>query len=91
MEEKHKPRKLTIKEKYSILGKLSDSQRQFVGLVIINSAKGKWTTYNDAKEFGVQSPDKRMSEVQLIDGIDLKMRHGKRVSDIGRTPMEVAF
>ena len=87
MGKQHEPRKISTAEKYRILGLLSDSQRRLIALVIANSACGCWTSYQDAREASVISPEKRMSEILNIKGIDLKTRQVKRKSCDGRMVM----
>jgi len=80
-----KPANLSDAEKYIRLGlAVTNKQRGLLSLLIKNSREGKWTTYADAKEFGINTASKRMSELILIGGLGIVSRDKIAKDENGR-------
>lgn len=70
-----KPGKISNAEKYRMLGLVSSpDKRALVWLIISNSANGKWTRYEHAKNIGIENPVNRMNELMRIGGIAIGRR-----------------
>lgn len=85
---KKKPRKISIKKRYSYLGMADDYQRSIIWTIIDRSARGLWTRYSDIEH---DAKTQMMSQILRDDRYEIKYRIVTGLGTDGRKTWFVEF